>query len=208
MKRTQTTTKVRVVQRLAVGITVFAGVLGFSVNASAAASAEKQNCVKSARAVREIAQRFGLDEPRLRIRSVTKASYSAISHTITLSRCEPIGVIVHELGHWVHGRAAATGNTNFDAISEPFTKFPNWLRSTHDPYGYERLAHCVARELGARSVFARCPHKAAAALAQRVLEEARRETLASAMERRLAESAAVQAEVAAKYAEMGRTLGE
>ncbi len=110
--------------------------------------------------VTRLAKKADIREPYvIEDSSLTKPQYRFATSTIETPRCASKNELYHEFGHHVMARAANGEPSAFIEFSARFSAYKVWLKTSLDPEGFERAAHCVGYQLGGRGAYTRCPFR-------------------------------------------------
>ncbi len=109
----------------------------------------------------------------LQRRDISRPQYRVVENTVETPRCATLNELHHEFGHHVLAMAANGDPAKFYEFSGQFRQYRVWLKTSQDPEGFERAAHCVGFQLGGRGAYTRCPFKNARQLASWMISTAR-----------------------------------
>ena len=112
--------------------------------------------------ITRLAKRLNVSVPYVvELKELSRPQYQFYENTIETPRCVTKNELYHEFGHHVMAMAANSDPVKFSEFSGQFRQYKVWLKTSLDPPGFERAAHCVGYQLGGRGVFTRCPFKEA-----------------------------------------------
>jgi hypothetical protein len=158
--------------RLTLMALVFSTVLAVAAPPAPVAASSKLCAEQISAEVARMATALKVPVPPVNLNQPS-SSYQVVSGgnpgALNFEACVSKSVIAHEFGHYVVDRAA---RFNWDVhlfLAGGFTKYRNWLRTSTDPSGVERAAHCVGYQLIRNGTYTRCPHSGARKMARTVV---------------------------------------